>query len=262
MKDILDLERYPLDQEGSPQWQAVVDAAVLEMQTTGMFNLKQLMKPQALKKAVAEIKPIMDSQSHSHKRRHNIYFLPEVKDLDPGHPALREVESTNHTLCADQITQTTVMALYEYPPLLRFIAAVMGKPSLHVMQDPLARANVMSYREGEALNWHFDRSEFTTTLLLQAPLEGGKFQYRSNLRTPENPNYDGISAVLDERDPAVKTLTLEAGTLNVFRGVNALHRVTPVEGPQERMIAILSYYEKTGVMFSDEESIGFYGRAS
>jgi predicted 2-oxoglutarate/Fe(II)-dependent dioxygenase YbiX len=120
----------------------------------------------------------------------------------------------------------------------------------------------MSYRDGEALNWHFDRSEFTTTLLLQEPLEGGKFQYRSNLRTAENPNYEGIAAVLDGRDPDVKTLTLEAGTLNVFRGVNALHRVTPVQGSKERMIAIFSYYENTGVMFSDEESIGFYGRAS
>ncbi|KAG1702812.1 50S ribosomal protein L21 [Nymphon striatum] len=27
----------------------------------------------------------------------------------------------------------------------------------------------MAYKEGETLNWHFDRSEFTTTLLLQAP---------------------------------------------------------------------------------------------
>ena len=155
-----------------------------------------------------------------------------------------------------------MLAIYEYPPLLRFIAAVMGKPTLHVMEDPLARANVMSYREGEALNWHFDRCEFTTTLLLQEPLDGGKFQYRSNLRTAENPNYEGIAAVLDGRDPDVKTLTLEAGTLNVFRGVNSLHRVTPVQGSKERMIAIFSYYENTGVMFSDEESIGFYGRAS
>ncbi|MDY7567976.1 2OG-Fe(II) oxygenase [Pseudomonas sp. RTC3] len=262
MKDILDLERYPLDQEGSPQWQAAVDRAAVEMQTTGMFNLNQLMKPQALKKATAEIKPVMDSQSHAHKRRHNIYFQPDFKGLDPKHPALREVESTNHTLCADQIVQSTVLAIYEYPPLLRFIAAVMGKPTLHVMEDPLARANVMSYREGEALNWHFDRCEFTTTLLLQEPLDGGKFQYRSNLRTAENPNYEGIAAVLDGRDPDVKTLTLEAGTLNVFRGVNSLHRVTPVQGSKERMIAIFSYYENTGVMFSDEESIGFYGRAS
>ena len=59
----------------------------------------------------------------------------------------------------------------------------MEKETLFTMRDPLARVNVMSYREGEALNWHFDRSEFTTTLLLQEPSGGGEFQYRTDLRT-------------------------------------------------------------------------------
>lgn len=49
----------------------------------------------------------------------------------------------------------------------------MCKPRLYLMDDPLARANVMSYHHGEALDWHFGRSEFTTTLLLQAPDAGG-----------------------------------------------------------------------------------------
>jgi hypothetical protein len=39
----------------------------------------------------------------------------------------------------------------------------------------LARVNAMQYGAGEGLNWHFDRSEFTTTLLLQAPKAGGAF---------------------------------------------------------------------------------------
>ena len=68
---------------------------------------------------------------------------------------------------------------------LYFLAEVMGKPQLHTMADPLARANVMAYRAGDALNWHFDRSEFTTTLLLQAPDAGGDFQYRRDLRSDE-----------------------------------------------------------------------------
>lgn len=262
MRNILDLERYPLDREGSPEWQALVDRAILELNTTGMFNLNQLVKPAAAQKAVAEVSPIMDTQSHVHKRLHNIYFKPDIPELAPSHPALRKVETVSHTLCADQIPHSTVLAIYEYEPLVRFLAATMGKPALHVMQDPLARANVMSYREGEELNWHFDRAEFTTTLLLQAPESGGSFQYRSNLRSDNDPNYAGVVELLEGRDPQVQTLELEAGTLNVFRGKNTAHRVTPVQGQQERMIAVFSYYEKPGVMFSDEEKIGFYGRAS
>jgi hypothetical protein len=55
-------------------------------------------------------------------------------------------------------------------------------------------------------------------------------------------------------------LRLNAGTLNVFRGKNTAHRVTPVEGEHKRIIAVFSYYEKAGVQFSEEEQIGFYGR--
>ena len=120
----------------------------------------------------------------------------------------------------------------------------------------------MSYREGEALNWHFDRSEFTTTLLLQEPSGGGDFQYRSDLRTDSDPNYDGVARLLEGNDPEVKTLKLSAGTLNVFKGKNTIHRVTPCKGPQERYIAVFSFYERPGVVFSKEEQTGFYGRAA
>ena len=147
-------------------------------------------------------------------------------------------------------------------PLQRFLAATMGKTRLHVMQDPLARTNVMAYRAGEALNWHFDRSEFTTTLLLQASERGGDLEYRTDLRSDDNPNYDGVARLLEGRDPEAKILRMKPGTLNVFRGKNTAHRVTTVEGNRERMIAVFSYYEKPGVMFSDEERIGFYGRAA
>jgi len=38
--------------------------------------------------------------------------------------------------------------------------------------------------------------------------------------------------------------------------------VTPVEGTLDRVIAVFSYYERPGVMFSEQERVGFYGRAN
>ena len=87
------------------------------------------------------------------------------------------------------------------------------------------------------------------------------FQYRSGLRTPTDPNLDGVARLLDGRDPEVRSLALAAGTLNVFKGKNTVHRISPVIGPRERLIAVFSYYERPGVLFSEEERIGFYGRA-
>ncbi|MGI9462713.1 MAG: HalD/BesD family halogenase [Aestuariivirgaceae bacterium] len=261
MQDILDLEAFPIDQPESAKYGALVARCKADLACDGMFNLTGLVKPAAAVVAAAEIAPVMHSASFTHKRLHNIYFLKSIDGLDPDHPALQLCETVNHTVCADQIPDSLTVRIYEYPPLLRFLEAVMDKDRLYLMDDPLARANVMTYRHGEALNWHFDRSEFTTTLLLQAPDEGGEFQYRSDLRTNNDPNYDGVAKLLTGEDREVRTLALSAGTLNVFRGKNTAHRVTPVAGGRDRMIAVFSYYERPGVTFSDEERIGFYGRA-
>ncbi len=130
------------------------------------------------------------------------------------------------------------------------------------MRDELARVNVMAYREGETLNWHFDRSEFTTTLLLQAPEQGGDFIYRTDLRNEDNPNYDGVAKLLRGQDADVKALEVSAGTLNVFRGKNTAHKVSTVRGTKERLIAVFSYFDRPGVVFTKEDQMGFYGRSA
>lgn len=261
MHDILDLDRYPLHMTGSAAWAALVDNARAELDAQGMFNLPGFLKPAAQKAAVTDLAPRFADEAFTHARKHNIYFRKEIQGLAPDHPALTQFETINKTLCADQIGGT-IKALYEWQPFAAFLAATMGKPALYTMDDPLARVNAMSYSTGEGLNWHFDRSEFTTTLLLQAPEAGGAFEYRTDLRSEDNPNFDGVAQLLAGHDPQLQQITLEPGTLNVFRGKNTAHRVTPVQGNKARIIAVFSYYEKPGVRFSEEEQRGFYGRAA
>jgi hypothetical protein len=260
IETILDLDRYPLHKVGTPAWQALVDRCKADIAANGMFNLEGLLRVEAVEKCVAEVKPVMDTLSFVHTRDHNIYFLKSIPGLPEDHPALTKTKTINHTVCADQIPQSLVMYIYEWAPMIMFLAATMEKTALFPMRDPLARVNVMAYREGEQLNWHFDRSEFTTTLLLQAPEEGGDFVYRTDLRTADDPNYDGVGKLLRGADSHVKILKLSAGTLNVFKGRNTAHKVSTVRGQKERMIAVFSYYEKPGVVFTREEQIGFYGR--
>ena len=262
MHDILDLGRYPLDKVGTPAWGALVNRCKADLAANGMFNLEGLLRPEALSKCVAEIKPVMDTLSFVHTREHNIYFMKTIPGLPENHPALTKTKTINHTVCADQIPQSLVMYVYEWAPMIMFLGATMEKQALYPMRDALARVNVMAYREGEQLNWHFDRSEFTTTLLLQAPEQGGEFVYRSDLRGPDDPNYEGVAKLLRGEDKDVKVLKLSAGTLNVFKGKNTAHKVSTVQGKRERLIAVFSYYEKPGVTFTREEQVGFYGRTS
>ena len=262
MHDILNLDLYPLHQVGTPQWQALVDRCRSDLARDGMYNLPGLIRSDALQRMVGEVKPVMDSLSFLHQREHNIYFMKSIPGLPEDHPALRKTKTISHTICADQFPQSLVMYVYEWAPMIMFLAATMDKVALYPMRDALARVNVMAYRDGEALNWHFDRSEFTTTLLLEEPEEGGEFVYRSDLRTPDNPNYEGVAKLLRGEDSEVKTLKLSAGTLNVFKGKNTAHKVATVRGKRERLIAVFSYYDRPGVTFSREEQVGFYGRAA
>lgn len=261
MNHLLDLDTYPLDRPDSPEYAALVASCRARLAEEGMFDLPGFLRPEVTKAAAEATKPAMATESYRHARSHNIYFRDAVEGLAPDHPALAKVETINHTLTADQLVGNPVIALYEWQPFADFLAAAMGKPALYRMEDPMARVNVQASRDGEALNWHFDRSEFTTTILLQAPEIGGELEYRSNLRSADDPNYDGVAALLRGEDPEVKKTRLATGALNVFRGVNTLHRVVQVKGPVERIVAIFSFFDRPGVAMTAKEQTGFYGRA-
>ncbi len=261
MDQLVDLQNYPIDRPDSPAYAALVTDCRARLAVDGMFDLPGFLRPEMVEKAVQSARPAMASESFRHARRHNIYFRDSVDGLSPDHPALTKVETVNHTLCADQLQGNPVIALYEWQPFVDFLAATMGKDALFPMDDPMARVNVQASRDGEALNWHFDRSEFTTTILLQAPQEGGELEYRKDLRSADDPNFNGVAAVLRGEDPLVRKNTLKPGALNVFRGVNTLHRVVPVKGPVERLVAIFAYFDRPGVVMTAKDQQGFYGRS-
>lgn len=262
MNHLIDLDAYPIDRPATPEYAALVARCRADLAAHGMFELPGFLRDGPTRRAAEAAKPAMARKSYRHARRHNVYFRDTVEGLAPGHPALTQVETVNHTLCADQLAGNPVIALYDWQPFAEFLAATMGKPALYRMDDPMARVNVQSSRDGEALNWHFDRSEFTTTILLQAPEEGGELEYRKDLRSAAEPNFDGVEAVLLGTDPEVRKVRLKEGALNVFRGVNTLHRVVRVKGGTERMVAIFSFYDRPGVSMTAKEQIGFYGRAA
>ena len=260
MNELIDLERYPLHQQDSDAFKTLVASCITDLDRKGMFTLSGFVLNSALAGMLDRLTPLLVNQAFTHEREHNIYFSNEPTGIDPGHPALALQKTVNHTLCADQLADNAISRIYEWPALASFLARVMNKDALFVMDDPLARFNVMAYYENEGLNWHFDRAEFTTTLLLQSPLDGAEFQYRPNLRSDADPNYDGVAKLLRNQDPVVETVSLNAGDLNVFKGKNTAHRIKPVEGDRPRIIGVFNYYETPGKLFTAEEQRGFYGR--
>src|SRR5579859_2432801 len=157
-EDMVDFATYPLHDLESMRGRELVARCRADLAETGMFNLEDFVPPLALAEAVADLVPLIEEASFLHRRRHNAYFLKTVDGLAPGHSALRESDTAHRTICADQFPGNLLCRLYEWPPLIAFIARVMDQPKLHTMADPLARLNVMAYSAGQGLGWQDRKS--------------------------------------------------------------------------------------------------------
>jgi len=138
---------------------------------------------------------------------------------------------------------------------------VLGEEPLYPYADKLSSINLHYASEGQELGWQFDNCSFAITLLIQKPQAGGVFEYVENLRNADagDMNYAGVEKLLNkETEP--KKLGIEAGDLVLFRGRNAIHRVTPTEGDTTRMLVVLAYNSQPDISLSETARMTFYGR--
>ncbi|MGY8862901.1 MAG: HalD/BesD family halogenase, partial [Pseudomonadales bacterium] len=114
---------------------------------------------------------------------------------------------------------------------------------------------------GQELGWHFDNSSFAITLLIQSPTYGGQFEYVEKLRNSDqgDMNYTGVSQVLSGEIEG-QAVSVDAGDLMLFRGRDALHRVTPTLGDTTRMLVVLAYNAEANVALSESARMTFFGR--
>ena len=87
---------------------------------------------------------------------------------------------------------------------------------------------------------------------------GGIFEYAPGIRAPGNENYDAVRAVLDGESDLVKSLGLQVGDLQIFKGRYSMHRVAPLRG--ERHTVIFGYSRQPGFIGSVESTRRVYGR--
>lgn len=227
----------------------------------GALVLRQFLSPAALQAIIEEGNAQRHLAYHT-VSKHNVYLMKPDGALSADHPRNREVISTKGCITDDAIrADSPLRQLYNDAVFQSFLCEVLGEAALYPYADPLSSINLHYAPHGQELGWHFDNSSFAITLLVQKPLAGGVFQYVKDLRDADGGemNYDGVAAVLDERQP-VDALAIDAGDLVLFRGRNSLHRVTPTEGEVTRMLAVLAYNTAPGIALSETARMTFYGR--
>ena len=260
--DVVDLDTYPIHDLQSACGQALVEACRQELARTGACNLPGFITPTAVAAMVALAEALRD-KAWSSSQPHTVYFEPIDTSVPPEHPRAFQVRSVKHGIAYDYIPKDAPMRrLYESDDLTRFIAAVLQKPVLYRSADPLDALQVTRMGDGDELGWHYDRSEFSTTVMYQCPEQGGEFCYHPALRSDENPNYEALQRVLQGDTTGQLVLPSAPGTLAFFHGRNALHRVTPVKGAKPRINTVLTYGERDDMRLNDLTSQLFYGRVS
>ena len=253
--EIVNLDKFPItDPKFKNSCKGLLDRK-------GALNLKKFLLPAAIKKIREEgIKK--QHLAYYVKNKHNVYLTADDPSYPDNHPRNRQITSSKGCIQDDQIPQDSPLhTLYNSDIFKNFLSYVLGEQALYKFADSLSSINLHYASKGQELGWHFDNSSFATTLLIQRPEGGGIFEYVENVRdaVAGEMNYTAVNDILNNAT-STKKFNVPEGTLTLFRGQNALHRVTPTQGERTRMLAVFAYNSKQGVAISPETSMIFYGR--
>lgn len=222
-----------------------------------------------------------------------------------------ECPSSNNGSCSLS-SESALRQLYQHETLRRLVARivfssgesngddeegpeepVVQQPELFLSDDPLGACSINVFWPTQHHSFHFDESEFSTTLMLQEDSGGGGlFQHTYPLRqsditvSKQESKHDDdnlaladVAAALKAYDkengapapfveddgrepPPLHTLDFKPGALSIFSGSKSLHRVTRVTGEHPRMVAVLTFSATPGFRNSPEVQKMFWGRSS
>ncbi|EAR08132.1 hypothetical protein [Reinekea blandensis] len=263
LADLVDLQRYPIDDPESEPWRALVKQVREHLDKDGCAVLPEFITADGLKQLRAETNALAD-KAFFQRRECNIYNSEPDASLPEHDPRQIFFERSSGFVTRDTIpADTALQRLYVSPGLKQLVAACNQLPEVYEYADPFAGLVVNTMPPEAYQPWHYDSNEFITTIMTQAADTGGEFQYCPGIRTPGNENLSEVSEVIRDRLPSrIKTLTLNPGDLQMFRGRYSLHQVSRVQGQQTRLTAVMAYAKHPGVIGPVERTRQLYGRVS
>jgi len=257
--NLVDLERYPIADLDRGEGAAFLRACQAQMEDFGWCSFDDFVRPEALAALASESNALLPAAETLTIKR-TIYQGAVDPSLPEDDPRRREYCHRADQLADDQIPEDALLRqLYRSDVLTDFIRRVQKKPALYRCADEFQALNVVALQPGSWHAWHYDTTECTVTLLLQAAESGGEFTFIPNSRTDEAEDRETVDRFLAGDLSGARTFSRGAGTFTLFRGGYSLHGVTEVKGSRPRVTAILTYDEQPGRVIGDEINIRIYG---
>jgi hypothetical protein len=258
LSTLVDLERYPLRDDTA--FAPVADRCRAQLKESSFASLPGFLRPGA---AEAMTKEVLDAIPRAYRREQSFSAYEEstLDQYPTDHVRRRKHDCRQFVVATDVLPKTgQLRALYGDATLTRRIAQMLDVPALFQLADPVMACTSTVMYEGDTHGWHFDLNDFVVSILLQAPEAGGTFDFAPNIRNDGEENYPAVAAALDGCSEGVRSIKVERGTLLLFCGRRALHRVPPVRGKAPRVIALFSYDRKAGVRYGTEQYTRVVGR--
>ena len=261
LKSIVDLEKYPIHDLKSSKIQKIITRCKAELAQDSCSTIPNFILPNSLKTMNLELEKQLNEVYMSKESINAYLYAKDDPSLEKDHPKRKFMKRYNGYLNSNCFSKNSEMKfLYETDELLNFVSACLDVSPIYRWADPLAchAYNVMK-PEG-ILPWHFDSCEFTLSLMIQKPEQGGIFEYCPNIREPGNENFEEVKKVLNGDRTRVKKLKLEPGDLQIFKGRFTLHRVTKIEGNKSRYMCIPAYVLDPHRVNTPEHSKAIHGK--
>jgi hypothetical protein len=258
---MIDRDRYPVHDLGSPRTQMLIADCRAQLAAIGCCVLDGFLTAPAIAAAVEEARMLAPLAHRTSNNRSTAYLEAPDESYPESHPKRRLQRTSVGAVAYDLFpANSLIRRLHEWDGLLAFFEVALRKPKLWRYADPLGALNLAVMVDGDELLWHFDQTDFVVSLMLQRSTRGGAFEYVPHIRNATEPNFSRVQRLLEGDRTAVITLDLAPGTLALFEGRYAIHRVSPIEGSEPRLIALFGYDTKPGTMSSDLLKQRRYGR--
>jgi hypothetical protein len=261
-EDLVNLARYQILDLESDATRALASRCRAQLDATGACELQEFITAAATAALAREADALARLAYHS-----VVTGTPYLEAPDPSWPAdhpRKFFEPTSVGVVAyDQFPPGSAMRrLYEWAPLMDFIAAALGRQRLYRYADPMGALNLAVMGDGDQLHWHYDQTDFVSSIALRSSDAGGDFEYVPLIRSASDENYPRVQALLNGSRECVVRVPMNPGTLLLFEGRNSIHRVTPIHGATTRLVALLAYDTKPGTRSTKVLQMARYGRTA
>ena len=265
IEQIVDLQRYPIDQLDSERGQRLIEDCRRAFVDDVCCELPNFIRPQALQAVIDDVERRESNAFRSARHRSAYGFYSPVHggelqtDDSAAHmtPQWREV----CYLAYDEFDESSVLhRLYESPLVTEFAARVLALESVHHVADALMAAPISLHYSGCQLGWHCDTQEFTITVMFRPSQRGGVFEYMP-LAGAGEANFERVPKVFAGDREEVRQVEIQPGSIMLFRGANTLHRVTPSQTDKPRILSVFHLEKTPGRVYDDQFKLDVFGRA-